>query len=49
MYYGRTKNNQDTSEEKNEGRFALLDIKTSYKTTVIKTAWFGARINLQIE
>lgn len=36
----RAKNNQDTSEENNEGRYVLIDIKTTYKTTVIKTAWF---------
>ena len=39
----RAKNNQDTSEEENEGKYVLLDIKTIYKTTVIKTAWLWCR------
>ena len=39
----RAKNNQDTSEEENEGKYVLLDIKTIYKTIVIKTAWLWCR------
>ena len=39
----RANNNQDTSEEENEGKYVLLDIKTIYKTIVIKTAWLWCR------